>query len=32
MIADDLLQRPDFVAEYEPAKAELRRALGYSGS
>jgi len=32
VIAYDLLQRPDFVAEYEPAKAELRHALGYSGS
>jgi acid phosphatase (class A) len=32
VIAYDLLQRPDFVAEYERAKAELRHALGYSGS
>lgn len=32
VIAFDLLQRPDFMAEYAPAKAELRRVLGYSGS
>jgi acid phosphatase (class A) len=29
LIAATIMARPDFKAEYEPAKAELRKALGY---